>query len=368
MLNSNKEFLLLFGWDDFFESQISNLVSSSLFPARIICEERNLYRVQAGLNDVFWASLSGKQQFNASLRVDYPTVGDWVLVDRPDQSERGMIHQLLARKTTVHRRQVGSSGDMQILSTNIDYVFVTTSVNEDLNFRRIDRYLAVARDAGCVPVILLTKADKCMKPIAEVIADVEKEFPGVAVHALSQSEFSKTDVLAKYLQQGKTSVFIGSSGVGKSTLVNYLTGSDQSKTQEIRENDSKGRHTTTSRQLYISNYGGLIIDTPGMRELQLSDHAEGLSEQFADIEELMTKCRFGNCKHQTEPGCAILAAIADESLSAARWKSYQKLEAEIRSGLVRKDKILAAEDKRTWKKLNIAARARSNAKKGDFNE
>jgi ribosome biogenesis GTPase len=367
MLNSNEEFLLLFGWDDFFASQIADVViSSTLFPARIICEERNLYRVQAGLDDVFWASLSGKRQFNASLRADYPTVGDWVIVDRPEQSERGMIHQLLKRKTTVHRRQVGSSGDMQILSTNVDYVFVTTSVNEDLNFRRIDRYLAVARDAGCTPVILLTKADKAIKPIAQVIADVEKEFPGVATHARSRDEFKKTDFLSEYLQKGKTSVFIGSSGVGKSTLVNYLTGTDSSKTQDIREDDGKGRHTTTSRQLYITQYGGLIIDTPGMRELQLSDHAEGFAEQFADVEELMTKCRFGNCQHKTEPGCAVLSAIADKSLTAARWTSYQKLDAEIRAGVARKEKITATEDKRTWKKANIAAREKGKPKKGDY--
>ena len=156
MLSSEKEFLFLFGWDDFFQSQISDLVSGSLFPARVICEERNLYRVQAGLSQIFWASVRGKMQFNAATRAHYPAVGDWVMVELPSQSDRGVIHQVLQRKTIIHRKQVGASADMQILSTNVDYAFITSSVNSDLNYRRIERYLAVARDAGVTPIILLT--------------------------------------------------------------------------------------------------------------------------------------------------------------------------------------------------------------------
>lgn len=366
MLNSHEEFLALFGWTDFFESQVANLNSDSLFLSRVICEERQLYRVQAGLQDIFWASTAGKLQFQASSREDYPAVGDWVLVEKPAGSDRGVIHHVVPRKSTIHRRQVGSSGDMQILSTNVDYVFITTSVNEDLNYRRIDRYLAVAWDAGCVPVILLTKADLSTQPIDDVISDVENEFPGVQVYALSQTEFEKADFLSGYLKKGKTSVFVGSSGVGKSTLVNFLTGHEVAKTQDIRDDDGKGRHTTTARHLYVSVYGGLIIDTPGMRELQLSDHSEGISARFADVEELISQCRFKDCQHQTEPGCAVLAALADLSLSEERWKSYLKLEAEVRHGLRKIDKAAAAEDKKLWKKLNIEGRARGKAKRGEY--
>lgn len=356
MLSSEKEFLLCFGWDDFFESQVPDLVSSSLFPARVVCEERNLYRLQAGSNQTFWASVRGKMQFNALSRVDYPAVGDWVLVELPSQSDRGIIHQVLQRKTIIHRKQVGSSADMQVLSTNVDYAFVTSSVNSDLNYRRIERYLAVARDASTTPVILLTKADVCSENISDVIAKVQSEIPGVQVHALSKNDFESAEFFTTYLRTGTTSVFLGSSGVGKSTLVNFLIGDEQVKTQDVRESDGKGRHTTTSRNLYVSRYGGLIIDTPGMRELQLSDHVEGVATQFADIEEAIQGCRFSDCRHLTEPGCAIQNVLAEGTLSEERWKSYQKLEAEIRHGMRKQDKVLAAEDRKIWKKKSIAAR------------
>ncbi|WP_413294691.1 ribosome small subunit-dependent GTPase A [Bdellovibrio sp. HCB185ZH] len=362
MLISDKEFLFLFGWDDFFESQLPNDMSF-LFPARVVCEERNLYRVQSGFEQVFWASVTGKMQFNASSRSQYPAVGDWVLVELPAQSDRGVIHQVLERKSTIHRKQVGSSSDMQILSTNVDYAFITTSVNADLNYRRIERYLAVAYDAGVVPVILLTKADTVEGSIDEVLADVQTEFPGVKVHTLSKDEFHQAEFLAEYLKKGTTSVVIGSSGVGKSTLVNFLIGEDVIKTQEIREDDEKGRHTTTSRHLYISRYGGLIIDTPGMRELQLSDHAEGLSNQFAEVEELIRHCRFSDCQHQTEPGCAVNAALDDGTLSEEKWRSYLKLQAEVRAGLRKQDRALAAEDRKMWIKLTNDAKERARFKK-----
>lgn len=382
MINSEKEFLFLFGWDVFFQNQLPDPVSDSLQLARVICEERNLYRIQLGSHQIHWASISGKLQFNATTRIDYPAVGDWVLVELPHQSDRGIIHQILQRKTIIHRKQAGANTDMQILSTNVDYAFITTSVNLDLNYRRIERYLAVARDAGVIPVILLTKADLCSLDINAVISEVQKEFPGVQVHTLSKDEFESADFLADYLKKGTTSVFIGSSGVGKSTLVNFLISTKLNdelgdklsdtpdneliKTQEIRKDDDKGRHTTTSRHLYVSRYGGLVIDTPGMRELQLSDHSEGLSSQFSDIEELVKNCRFRDCQHQTEPGCAIKEALADGTLSEKRWGSYQKLEAEVRHGMRKQDKALAVEEKKLWKKRSIDARSIIRAKKGKY--
>ena len=364
MLSSQEEFLLHFGWDDFFESQISDLVSSSLFPARVVCEERNLYRVQASPDQILWASVRGKMQFSASTRIDYPAVGDWVMVELPSQSDRGIIHQVLQRKTIIHRKQVGASADAQILSTNVDYAFITSSVNSDLNYRRIERYLTVARDAGATPIILLTKTDLCSESIEDVIIRLEKEIPGVGIHAVSKDDFERASFLAQLLRRGTTSVFLGSSGVGKSTLVNFLIGEEQIKTQSVRESDDKGRHTTTSRNLYVSRYGGLIIDTPGMRELQLSDHAEGLTTQFSDVEETLHRCRFSDCRHQTEPGCAIKTALEDGLLSEERWASYQKLEAEIRHGMRKQDKALAAEDRKTWKKNSIAARNNLSRKGG----
>ncbi|MBK9324760.1 MAG: ribosome small subunit-dependent GTPase A [Bdellovibrionaceae bacterium] len=269
MFIPEKEFLSLFGWDDFFEREIPDPVLNQTFPARIICEERNLYRVQAGLNKFLWASVSGKLNFNASTRMDYPAVGDWVMVELPPQSERGVIHHILPRKTAIYRKQIGASADKQILSTNIDMVFITTSINEDFNYRRIERYLTVALESGAVPIILLTKADIYKGDIENLIAGIQTHFSGIAVYFLSYEDFESASFLSKLLRQGTTSVFIGSSGVGKSTLINYLIGSDENneviKTQDVRESDGKGRHTTTSRQLYVSRYGGLVIDTPGMK-------------------------------------------------------------------------------------------------------
>ncbi len=364
MLNSDKEFLQLFGWDDFFESQITDNVNT-LYPARVICEERNLYRVQIAKDKVIMATISGKVQHNAVTRVDYPAVGDWVMLEPSGQSDRAMINQVLQRKTIVQRKQAGLTSDMQILSTNVDNIFITSAVNHDLNYRRIERYLAIARDAGSTPVVLLTKADTAAD-IAQVIAGVENEFPGVSVYALSKENFESAEFFKDYLKKGTTSVVIGSSGVGKSTLVNFLINSDEIKTQTARGDDWKGRHTTTSRNLYVSRYGGLIIDTPGMRELQLSDHSEGISSQFSDVEDLMTSCRFSDCLHATEPGCAIIKGLADGSLPQERWQNYLKLQAEVRNGLKKQDKALAAEDRKLWKKRSVEARNNSRAKKGIY--
>lgn len=206
--------------------------------------------------------------------------------------------------------------------------------------------------------------DICSENIGNVVERVQRELPGVEVQTLSKDDFERAEFLATYFRKGTTSVFIGSSGVGKSTLVNFLIGDEQIKTQDIRESDSKGRHTTTARNLYMSCYGGLIIDTPGMRELQLSDHAEGVRTQFAEIEGLIQSCRFSDCRHQTEPDCAIKNALVDGSLAEARWKSYQKLEAEVRHGLRKQDKVLAAEDRKIWKKRSIDARNKGFSKKG----
>jgi ribosome biogenesis GTPase len=364
MINSEQEFLSLFGWDDFFESQKTENNFNDLKPARIICEERNLYRVQIGIDQAVWASVSGKLGFNAVTRADYPAVGDWVLISNEPQSDRAIIHFICSRKTVIQRKQIGSSADVQILSANVDTVFITTSANSDLNFRRIERYLSVAWESKATPVILLTKSDTCLNDVENIVENIKNEFPNVTAFALSQDHFDQAEFLMDYLRPGTTSVFIGSSGVGKSTLVNYLIGKEIIKTQGIRQDDEKGRHTTTSRSLYISCYGGLIIDTPGMRELQLSDHADGLQTQFSDIDELIHQCKFSDCRHQTEPGCQVLAALDSESLSVARWKSYQKLANEIRHGLRKQNHALATEDRKAWKKLKLSTRNKNLKQKG----
>ena len=331
MFDNQKEFLLLFGWDDSLSLHQSNLGLKHLIPARVIIEEKHLYRVQMGLDQALYASISGQILNQARVRADYPAVGDWVLISFPENSDRGIIHHIMPRKTILHRKQIGSSQDAQILSTNVNSVFITTSVNDDLNYRRTERYLSIVRESGAQPVILLTKAD-IAPDIDKLICDVKIEFPGISVHAICQDEFEKAVFLFDYLKKGTTSVFIGSSGVGKSTLVNFLIGRHEAKTQEIRDDDGKGKHTTTSRHLYVSTYGGLIIDTPGMRELQMSDHADGIRDQFAQIEELAQNCKFTNCEHQVnQPGCAVQKSLLDQTLAAAKWMNFQKLKSEVKT-------------------------------------
>jgi ribosome biogenesis GTPase len=360
LMVTEKDFLLKYGWDDFFAQQalrveLPGLERARLQPARIIGEERGLYRVQAwssGLdfNETSWAIISGKLQFAASERAAFPAVGDWVLLESSSTGQRGTIHFIFQRKSTLHRKQVGSSADRQILSTNVDYVFITTSINDELNHRRIERYLSIARESDIIPVLLLTKADISGAGTSVIVSDIQEKFPGVQVYPISRDHFASADFLQEYLRPGKTVVVIGSSGVGKSTLVNFLIGEEQIKTQEIRDSDGRGRHTTTARSLYVSRFGGLVIDTPGMREMQLSDHADGLKNHFDDIEELASQCKFRDCKHGKEPGCAIQTALKNQTLDSGRWSNFLKLQAEVQAGRIKSDKVAAAKEQRAWKK------------------
>ncbi len=370
MTSSHKEFLVHFGWNDFFYNQLANYdTNEKLRPARVINEERNLYRLQFTSEETKWCSISGKMNFNASERSDYPAIGDWVLAEMPLNSERGIIHHVLKRKSLLARKQIGSVPDIQILAANVDTVFITTSINNDLNIGRLERYLTFAWDSGAKPVILLTKTDlyEGEESIEEVILNLKLRFSGVDVYALRKDHFETAHFFNKYLDSGKTAVLVGSSGVGKSTIGNYLIGREEITVQDIRGDDDKGRHTTTSRSLYESLFGGLIIDTPGMRELQFADQEEGLHAQFADIEELIAKCRYSDCKHQTEPDCAILEALDGGHLDEVRWKSFRKITAEIRHSMRKHDSHLLALDRKVWKKQSKEARINTkNQRRGLF--
>lgn len=364
MSTLDTDFLSSQGWDPFFEKACKDPFLSALTPARVIGEERELYRLQWRRDETCWGAVTGKLQYRAQSREDFPAVGDWVLVDVPPGSERAVIHAVCPRKTVMYRQQVASVvADSQIIAANVDTVFIATSLNSDFNIRRLHRYVTVVLESKARPVILLTKADLLADGGDAVKNEIHHEFPNVDVHTLSMKEFEKAIFFEKYLEKGQTVVIVGSSGVGKSTLVNYLIGEERLETQDIREDDSKGRHTTTSRGLFQTRFAGSVIDTPGMRELSLLDHEEGLSAQFAEIEERLGQCRFSDCQHQAEPGCAIQKALDEGLISPERWTSYQKLAAEIRHALRKQDRALQAEDRKRWKKLTMEGRARGENKR-----
>ena len=292
-------------------------------PARIVAQHRERYEIVSPGGFACARLKAGAYRTPGAL---YPTVGDYVTVKEIVNGD-SQILATLPRRSFFARRAPGTVSDEQAIAANFDYVFILQSMNQNFNLRRLERYLALAWQSGAVPVIVLTKADLTPERAA-FLAQAERAAPGVAAHAVSVRSGEGLDGLAPYLLPGKTLVFLGSSGVGKSSLINALAGEEIMATGSIRETDSRGRHTTTHRQLVRLASGALIIDTPGMRELGMAEAAEGLDSAFADVERFLGKCRFSDCRHGNEPGCAIRAALASGELDPARWESYRKLREE----------------------------------------
>lgn len=290
----------------------------------------------------------------AASRVDLPAVGDWVAMrrTRPDEA---IVHALLPRRTKFSRRAVGAREDEQVISANIDVVFVVTGLDGDFNLRRIERYLTLAHESGADPVIVLSKSDLCANLSARLVeaAGIAGGAPVLAISALTPEGIAPVQ---PYIQHGTTVALLGSSGAGKSTLLNRLLGDEYMPTQAVRESDSRGRHTTTHRELIPLPQGGALIDNPGMRELQLWASQDSLDETFDDIASLAAACRFHDCIHASEPGCEVRAALEAGSLSAQRWASYEKLLAEIRYHEAKTDIHAAQARKQKWKAIHKAMR------------
>ena len=308
---------------------------------RITLQEKGFYRIRTSMGEQN-ALVSGKFQFDAQSPSDYPAVGDYVMVNCADP-DTAIIHQVLPRKSLFVRKAAGTSKTEQAVAANIDTVFLCMSLNNDFNLRRLERYLAVAWESGADPVVVLTKADLCAD-LPQKQREVETIAMGVDILTTSAMELEGYRQIMPYITEGRTVAFVGSSGVGKSTLINRLLGEERLTTDGLRKDD-KGHHTTTHRELLFLPNGAMVIDTPGMRELGMWDAASGVEQTFTDIEALAAQCRFRNCSHTSEPGCAVRAAIRSGELDSGRWQSYQKLKNE-NSYAADSESYLAAKEKR----------------------
>ena len=299
---------------------------TSLYVGRVISQSKDLYKVVTE-NSKLTAEISGKFRFDVKTISDYPAVGDFVMLDRnEDIGGNAIIHHVLTRKSAFIRKAAGTSNDEQIVASNIDTVFICMSLNNDFNLRRVERYSGVVWDSRAIPVIVLTKADLCDN-LSQTLLELDAVARGVDVLVTSSTSEDGYLSVEKYIGSGKTIAFIGSSGVGKSTLINRLIGKNILETQKTR-NDDKGRHTTTRRELIVLPSGGVVIDTPGMRELGIE--SVDLSKTFAEIDELSIKCKFHDCTHTSEPNCAVQQAIKDGLLSKDRLANYLKLKKEAK--------------------------------------
>jgi ribosome biogenesis GTPase / thiamine phosphate phosphatase len=319
--------LSVWGWNSYLEALWNECGREGWVPARVIAQQRRYWRV-AGDFEECWAEAAGKLRLAAEEGGDWPAVGDWVGVALRDRGSAAQIQEVLPRRSQFLRKMAGKTIAEQVIAANVDIVLLVSALDGDFNPRRVERYLTQCWESGAKPVIVLNKADVC-ETQQEKIEEMEKVAMGVFVCAVSAKTGLGFDELGKCLAHGQTVVLLGSSGVGKSTIVNRLLGRAIQETQEVRESDSRGRHTTTAREIFALPAGALLMDTPGLRELQLWDADEGISQTFADIESLAGHCRFGDCRHDGEPGCAVKAAMEAGALDMARLENWRKLEREL---------------------------------------
>jgi ribosome biogenesis GTPase len=339
--------LTALGWGPRFIDAFAEHSASNVVPGRVALEHTHIYRLITESGEVL-ARVSGRLRHHAGARADFPAVGDWVAVELPVEGGDARIRAVLPRFSRFSRRAAGDPTEEQIVAANIDVVFLVSGLDHDFNPRRIERYLVVAWESGATPVVVLNKAD-LVEDLDSIVEEVRRLAPGVEIHAVTCRVPGSVDVLRPYLGEGKTGALLGMSGVGKSSIVNQLIGQELIRTRDVRTYDSRGRHTTTARQLVTLPGHGVLIDTPGMRELQLWDTGESMAGTFADIEELAADCRFRDCQHRTEPGCAVRAAVEGGDLAAERLGSFHKLAAEQAYQARQQDQRAQIEAKRAGK-------------------
>jgi len=343
------------GWDEFFAAAFEVHAAEGLLPGRVAVQHGGVYDVYTEIGELH-AEPSGRLRHEATGSGELPAAGYWVAVEPVEAGSRTRIQAVLPRRTVFSRKVALGETEQQVVAANVDVAFLVSSLNQDLNLRRLERYLTMAWESGAVPVVVLSKGDLVTDPEAAV-AEVQAVAIGVPVHVVSSVTGAGLEELLGYLRGDRTGALLGSSGVGKSTLVNRLLGEELLDVQEIRS-DGRGRHTTTRRELVPLPGGGLLLDTPGMRELQLWDAGSGIDDAFAEILELAGRCRFSDCAHETEPGCAVHAAIDRGALSLDRLLSYRKLQRELRMLERRQDQRARSEER---KRYRVQARSRRKA-------
>ena len=342
------------GWGPFFQENAKQ--TEDLIPARVAEEQRGAYVLFAE-RGTFDATVAGRMMHEADAREDYPAVGDWVLA-RPLPGEgRAVIHEVLPRRTKLSRKMAGTQIAEQILVANVDTVFVVASLNYELNARRLERYLSVIWESGARPVVVLNKAD-LTEDRESLVRRVETSVAGAVIHVTSAATGEGVAEIGRYIERGRTVAFVGSSGVGKSCLVNCLLEREAQAVKAISFYD-KGRHTTTSREMVLVPGGGLIVDTPGLRELGLWDAESGLGQAFADVEGFASTCAFSDCSHGSEPGCGVQGALRGGRLDHARFESYRKLQREQLFIEGKRDYGIRDAEKRKWKQIAKANRKRT---------
>lgn len=338
------------GWDGRWDALMSPFREGGYTPARVSQEHRGQYVIWTADGEMA-GSVSGKFRHEASVSGEFPAVGDWVAVSVVDDGDRAVIHAVLPRKSAFSRKAAGEAVEEQIVAANVDQVLLVSGLDGDFNVRRIERYLTLAWESGATPIVVLNKADQCDDVEARV-SEVETSAIGVDVLVVSAISGQGLDSLRAIATRGRTIALLGSSGVGKSTIVNALLGEERMKTNAVRGDDSRGRHTTTHRELALIPGGSVLIDTPGMREIQLWADGDAIERVFEDIAQLSAQCRFRDCQHAGEPGCAVEAAVAEGALSMARIESYRKLRRE-QAFLARKQDLgLQAAERAKWKQIH----------------
>lgn len=356
------ERLAEYGWDTRLAKEFAAVAADETQPGRVLVEHRGSYAIMVGAGELD-ATVSGRFRHSAATVDDFPAVGDWVAVQLVDGGRSAVIRAVVPRKSQFARAARGDVAGAQVVAANVDVVLIVAGLDHDFNPRRLERYLALAWSSGAEPVIVLNKADIC-DDVPGRIADVASVAGGVPVRVLAAKEGIGLDSLTPLLEPGKTVALIGSSGVGKSTLVNALLGFERQLVREVRADDQRGRHTTTSRELVLTPSGALLIDSPGMRSVGMWEVDEGLSDAFSDVAAYANECRFTDCAHDGEPGCAVRAAIADGRLAESRLLSQQKLARESAALTRRVDAAARAAERRRWKIIHKSVRNQMRVKYG----